>query len=266
MEVRPFRESDQAALIALWHACGLTRPWNDPAQDIARKLAVQRELFLVGEVEREVVASVMAGYDGHRGWANYLAVAPARRGQGYGRRLMNEVEARLLALGCPKINLQVRATNADVIAFYARLGYAQDEALSLGKRLIEDGPRPPPAPGGALGPPRPILRIFDEAKARAFYVDFLGFRVDWEHRFEPGLPLYLQVSRGACVLHLSQHHGDATPGSALRIAVEDLDALHAHLLAQQQPFSRPGIQALPWGRDMTLHDPFGNRLVFSTTG
>ncbi|WP_041675850.1 glyoxalase superfamily protein [Ramlibacter tataouinensis] len=114
-----------------------------------------------------------------------------------------------------------------------------------------------------MRPPVPLLRIFDEARARQFYVDFLGFRVDWEHRFGPGLPLYLQVSRAACVLHLSEHHGDATPGSALRIGVEDLDALQAHLLAQQVSFARPAVQDQPWGRDMALHDPFGNRLVFT---
>jgi catechol 2,3-dioxygenase-like lactoylglutathione lyase family enzyme len=114
-----------------------------------------------------------------------------------------------------------------------------------------------------LAQPIPILRSFDEAKAREFYVDFLGFRVDWEHRFEPGLPLYLQVSRAGCVLHLSEHHGDASPGSALRIAVEGLDDLHAELLAKQYRNSRPGIQPQPWGRDMTIADPFGNRLIFT---
>ena len=114
-----------------------------------------------------------------------------------------------------------------------------------------------------LAAPIPILRIFDEAKAREFYLGFLGFEVDWEHRFEPGLPLYLQVSRDACCLHLSEHHGDATPGSALRIEVQDLDALHAELTARAYRNSRPGIVAQPWGRDMAIADPFGNRLVFS---
>lgn len=116
-----------------------------------------------------------------------------------------------------------------------------------------------------IGKTTPILRIFDEAKAKAFYLDFLGFQVDWEHRFEPGLPLYLQVSRGNCVLHLSEHHGDASPGAALRIEAQDLDALHAELNAKQYPYARPSIEAMPWGtRDMSVKDPFGNRLTFTT--
>jgi uncharacterized glyoxalase superfamily protein PhnB len=111
----------------------------------------------------------------------------------------------------------------------------------------------------------PILRIFDEAKAKEFYVDFLGFKVDWEHRFEPGLPLYLQVSRDACVLHLSEHHGDASPGAAMRIETADLDALHAELASKRYKYARPGIETMPWGtRDMSVNDPFGNRLTFTT--
>ena len=111
----------------------------------------------------------------------------------------------------------------------------------------------------------PILRIFDEAKAREFYVDFLGFTVDWEHRFEPGLPLYMQVSRDGCVLHLSEHHGDGNPGAAMRIETSDLDALHADLVVKQYKYARPGIEEMPWGtRDMSVTDPFGNRLTFTT--
>ncbi len=115
-----------------------------------------------------------------------------------------------------------------------------------------------------LGSVTPILRIFDEAKARAFYVDFLGFEVDWEHRFEPGLPLYLQVARGGCVLHLSEHHGDCCPGAALRIEVDDVDAYHAELAAKEYGYARPGLDDTPWGsREMAVKDPFGNRLVFT---
>ena len=116
----------------------------------------------------------------------------------------------------------------------------------------------------ALSAPTPILRIFDEEKAKAFYLGFLGFAVAWEHRFEPGLPLYLEVVRGGCVLHLSEHHGDATPGAAMRVRVRDLDAFHAELAAKPYPHSRPSIEAMPWGtRDMTVTDPFGNRLTFT---
>ena len=110
----------------------------------------------------------------------------------------------------------------------------------------------------------PILRIFDEAKAREFYLDYLGFKVDWEHRFEPGLPLYMQVSRDGCVLHLSEHHGDGSPGVALRIETSDLDALQRELLAKRYKYARPGIEQQPWGRDMSIRDPFGNRLTFTS--
>ena len=138
MHIRPFLEPDEAAVIALWEACGLTRSWNDPRKDIARKLAVQREWFLVGEEGGRVVASIMAGYDGHRGWVNYLAVAPEARRSGHARTLMAEVERLLEAAGCPKINLQIRTSNAAVIEFYRRIGYAQDDVVSFGRRLIAD--------------------------------------------------------------------------------------------------------------------------------
>lgn len=141
--VRAFQLPDEAAVVALWRDCGLLRPWNDPHKDIVRKLAVQPELFLV-LVEQgvhgaeRVIGSAMAGYDGHRGSVYYLAVEPSRQRMAWGRLLMAEVEQRLLALGCPKVNLLVRTSNQKVLAFYDRLGYSQDEALSLGHRLIPD--------------------------------------------------------------------------------------------------------------------------------
>ena len=138
MQIRAFEESDTDAVVALWEAAGLVRPWNDPRRDIQRKLAVQRDLFLVTEVEGAVVATVMAGYDGHRGWVNYLAVAPDLRGRGLARSLMTEVEARLEAAGCPKLNLQVRTDNEAALGFYRAIGYSVDAAVSLGKRLIPD--------------------------------------------------------------------------------------------------------------------------------
>ena len=138
MRIRAFQLADEAAVVALWERCGLTRPWNDPRKDIARKLAVQPELFLVAEADGAVVATVMAGYEGHRGWVNYLAVAPEHRGQGLGRALMQRVEESLKDRGCPKLNVQVRTANAEALQFYRRLGYAQDEAVALGKRLIPD--------------------------------------------------------------------------------------------------------------------------------
>ena len=140
MLIRSFRTSDEDAVIALWRECGLTRAWNDPRKDITRKLTVQPELFLVGELDAKVIATLMAGYEGHRGWVNYLAVAPQHRRKGFGRVLMQEAEERLLALGCPKLNIQVRNSNAEALAFYRGIGYVQDEAISLGKRLIPDAP------------------------------------------------------------------------------------------------------------------------------
>ena len=138
MRIRAFRVEDTEGIVALWTAAGLTRPWNDPRRDIARKLRVQPELFLVGELEGELVASAMAGFDGHRGWVNYLAVLPAHRAKGFGRALMAEAEARLLAAGCPKLNLQVRLDNDAALGFYERLGFVRDAVVSLGKRLESD--------------------------------------------------------------------------------------------------------------------------------
>ncbi len=129
---------------ALWQACDLVRLWNAPHRDIARKLRVRPDLFLVGEIAGQIVASVMAGYDGHRGWINYLAVDPQQRRRGLARAILAEVERLLHAAGCPKINLQVRSSNAGVIEFYRRVGYTVDEVVSLGKRLVPDAPAESP--------------------------------------------------------------------------------------------------------------------------
>ena len=136
LHLRPYRADDEATVIALWHACGLTRPWNNPQLDIARKLSTQPELFLVGTVDATLIATAMVGFDGHRGWVYYLAVATSHRKLAIGRALMDEAERLLTERGCPKLNLLVRSTNVDVIAFYRSLGYAQDDVVSLGKRLI----------------------------------------------------------------------------------------------------------------------------------
>lgn len=111
--------------------------------------------------------------------------------------------------------------------------------------------------------PTPVLRIFDEAKAREFYLGFLGFRVDFEHRFEPNAPLYMGISRDRCKLHLSEHHGDGSPGATLRIPVDELETYHQTLLAAQYKYYRPGIEDTEWGtREVTVQDGFGNKLVF----
>jgi ribosomal protein S18 acetylase RimI-like enzyme len=141
MKIRPYESGDELAVIALWSACGLTRAWNDPTKDIARKLTVQPEWFLVGVDDAQgnpVIASAMFGYDGHRGWVNYLAVSPAYQRRGHARQLMERGEALLTAAGCPKLNLQLRTTNADVVNFYERIGYSRDAVIGLGKRLIPD--------------------------------------------------------------------------------------------------------------------------------
>ena len=141
MRIRAYQSADEAAIVALWKECGLTRPWNDPHRDIARKLTEQPELFLVGTLGNEIVASAMVGFDGHRGWVYYLAVAERHRKHSFGRALMQEAERLLIERGCPKVNLQVRSSNAGVIEFYRKLGYSVDETVSLGKRLIPDEPR-----------------------------------------------------------------------------------------------------------------------------
>lgn len=139
MHIRPFRPADGDGVIRLWEAVGLTKPWNDPRKDIARKSTVQPDLFVVAEGEdHALLGTVMAGYDGLRGWMNYLATDPDAQGTGVARALVAHVERELRALGCPKVNLQVRASNARVVAFYQHLGYAIDDTIDLGKRLIAD--------------------------------------------------------------------------------------------------------------------------------
>jgi len=136
--IRPFQEGDEEALVSLWNMCKLTVPWNNPYKDIARKLKVQAELFLVGYMEDKLIASVMGGYDGHRGWINYLAVHPDFQARGYGKQLMDNVETRLRKLGCPKINLQIREGNNKVLSYYQKLGFVEEKRISMGKRLEDD--------------------------------------------------------------------------------------------------------------------------------
>ncbi len=142
LTIRPFAEADEDSVVDLWDRCGLLRPWNDPRKDIARKLQVQRELFLVGEIEGRLVAAVMAGYEGHRGWVNYLAVEPELQGRGIGRQMMEAVEKGLAGVGCPKVQLQIRRGNLGVAEFYRALGYAEDEVVDMGKRLDFDDEPP----------------------------------------------------------------------------------------------------------------------------
>jgi 4-oxalocrotonate tautomerase family enzyme len=134
-KIRSYQASDESAVIELWHRCNLVVPQNEPKKDIEMKRKVQADLFFVGTVSGRIVATVMAGYDGHRGWIYYLAVDPDYRRQQIGRRMMEKAAFALKKRGCPKINLQVRTSNRAVIAFYERLGYTNDDVIGLGKRL-----------------------------------------------------------------------------------------------------------------------------------
>jgi ribosomal protein S18 acetylase RimI-like enzyme len=136
LQIRSYREDDEPAVVQLWQTVFPGSPaWNDPRTDIRRKLAVQRQLFFVALIGSELVGTAMAGFDGHRGWVYYLGVAPEYRRQGIGTALMAQVERGLIGIGCPKLNLQVRATNEVIVAFYKGLGYAIEERISMAKRL-----------------------------------------------------------------------------------------------------------------------------------
>lgn len=138
MLIRPYQESDADAVVSLWNDCGLIAPQNNAIRDIERKLKVNPEWFLVGEIDGTIIASCMAGYEGHRGWINYLAVAPSEQRKGHAAMIMGTLEELLAAAGCPKINLQVRTTNEKVIEFYRSIGFTIDAVTSMGKRLEQD--------------------------------------------------------------------------------------------------------------------------------
>jgi ribosomal protein S18 acetylase RimI-like enzyme len=138
MQIKPYTPEYENAVIELWERCELTRPWNNPKLDIERKLRVNPEMFLVGIVDGKVAATVMGGYEGHRGWVNYLAVDQEYRRQGLGQQMMEAVEKKLLEKGCPKINIQIRTGNSEALAFYDKIGYMTEDRVSIGKRLIDD--------------------------------------------------------------------------------------------------------------------------------
>ena len=140
MNIRPYRHEDKKSVIQLWIDCGLVVPHNNPARDIERKLGIKPEWFLVGELDGKVIATCMAGYEGHRGWINYLAVSPVLQRKGYARAMMKRAEEILTDVGCPKVNLQIRAANLKVIEFYRNIGFKIDDVVSMGKRLVPDEP------------------------------------------------------------------------------------------------------------------------------
>jgi ribosomal protein S18 acetylase RimI-like enzyme len=140
LSIRAIQPGDEEEVIRLWKDCRLVVPQNDPDRDIKRKQKVNPEWFLVGVLDGKLIATCMAGYDGHRGWINYLAVAPDHRRRGIAGRMMKEAERLLKSSGCPKINLQIRSSNREVIAFYESIGYSADDVISMGKRLENDSP------------------------------------------------------------------------------------------------------------------------------
>ena len=136
--IRQFVPNDTKRVIYIWEQCDLVRNWNNPNFDIQRKLNFQKELFFVGLLNDEIIATAMFGYDGHRGWLNYFAVLPNFQKRGFGKKLMTFGEMALIEKGCPKLNLQIRNDNTKAINFYQKVGYREDAAVSFGKRLIED--------------------------------------------------------------------------------------------------------------------------------
>ena len=136
--IRQFVPNDTNRVIFIWEQCDLVRKWNNPNFDIQRKLNFQKELFFVGLLNDEIIATAMFGYDGHRGWLNYFAVLPNFQKRGFGKQLMTFGEMALIEKGCPKLNLQIRNDNTKAINFYQKVGYKEDAAVSFGKRLIED--------------------------------------------------------------------------------------------------------------------------------
>jgi len=138
MIIREYSPADETAVVALWERCNLTRPQNNPGLDIQRKLKVNPELFLVGLTDDRIVATVIGGYEGHRGWINYLGVDPEYRRRGIGKQIMRAVEEKIRAMGSPKINLQVRSDNAGVVKFYEAIGYRVEDRISMGMRLVQD--------------------------------------------------------------------------------------------------------------------------------
>ena len=133
LTIRPVADGEQADVIALWRACGLTRPWNEPARDLAFSRGKFNSEVLVGLADDRIVASAMVGHDGHRGAMYYVSVAPAERGRGYGQAIVAAAEAWLLERGVWKVNLLVRADNTDVLGFYDGLGYEPGDVMSIQK-------------------------------------------------------------------------------------------------------------------------------------
>lgn len=138
LKIRTYEHADLDDVIHVWEECGLLRSLNNPKLDIQRKVNTQKNLFFVGVLASKIIATAMFGYEGHRGWLNYFAVLPQFQKRGFGKQLLEFGEIKLIDIGCPKLNLQIRTNNKQAINFYKAVGYTEDEAISFGKRLIED--------------------------------------------------------------------------------------------------------------------------------
>jgi len=259
--IRSFRPEDEAAVIALWTACGLVVSWNDPSKDIRRKLEHGGDLFLVAELDGAVVGTAMLGYEGHRGWVNYVGVDPALRRSGVGRALMAAAAERLRALGCPKINLEVRRTNRAAMVFYESLGYRDNDVVSYGLRLEEDGPWPAPPPPG---PELATVIVFSPRpeELAAFYGEVFAIAA-WER--SPG---HRGCRLGSVWFGIDDAPEAAAPsggeppaslrGAGFWVTVDDLDAAWARARAAgARPRREPAD--MPWGvRLASAWDPQGN--------
>lgn len=229
MRIRAFRPDDAQAVVALWERCDLIRPWNDPFRDIERKLRVQPELFLVGEIDGRVIGTAMAGFDGHRGWVNYLAVEPELQGQRLGTALVSAAEQRLRKLGCPKINVQIRRGNSAVVEFYEHLGFAEDEVVSMGKRLESDAMNYRlMAPGEERAVLELVLRSFDEAVRPDFSAAGVAEFVSAARGF------LLDAPEGH-VVHVAEREGEIVGMIDVR------DSAHVCLFFVDSAYRRSGI-------------------------
>ena len=187
VDIRPIESSDHQQLIDLWLKCGLARSWNNPEKDIQRKLHVQPELLLGAFQGDQLVGSIMAGYDGHRGWMNYLGVLPNFQRQGIGKKLVEAAENGLTKLGCPKVNLQLRCSNFAAQHFYRKIGYGEDAALSFGKRLEFDSIESPDQGGSGTG--GLVIRNILKPGDLGGLIQLWGWSLYQEFGFEPAMEL-----------------------------------------------------------------------------
>ncbi|WP_373299886.1 glyoxalase superfamily protein [Streptomyces albospinus] len=298
--IRHFTAADREEFTTLARqSAELHHPWlyppvTDDAYDgyLARLQEPAREGFLICEHASGRIAGYLTVNNIVHGAFRCGAIGYGAFAHAAGRGLMGEGLRLVLhhafgELGLHRLEVNIQPDNRQSIALVRRAGFRLEgfspdflfidgawrghQRWAMTSEMLQDGTtgstrsRDTPQPV-VLQRPVPVFRIFDPAKAKEFYVGYLGCAVDWEHRFEPGTPLYTQVSRGGLVLHLSEHHGDATPGSTVYTELSGVRALHAELAAREYPFQRPGLVEDEFGTSLTLTDPFGNRLRFNEPG